>query len=117
MSIRENIKAVRKKVLMEVGEDNKAFTSHLQDLATAAIRAGMRNGDATTPEWKEYMALFAAPDRPDQLARLTGEDGTHNEQNLNTARTYLVADAKCGTETSTNFGKGASVVLDQDLAP
>jgi hypothetical protein len=110
MSIRENVKAVKRKILLEVIEDDKSFTADVQDKALKAILDGV--GSAS---WREYMQLFVDADRPDQLARLMAEDGTKGDKAFDRARAYLVADGPCGTDTVFNFGNFASAQLDVGL--
>ena len=110
MSIRDNVKEIRKKMLLEVGENERPTCDKISALGLLAIHNG-RNSD----EWKEYMTLFAEPGNDAQLARLLATDGTENNDGMNRARAYLLADGPCTPDTVLNFGKGASETLDQGL--
>lgn len=110
MSIKDNIKEVRRKMLLEVGEPNRPTCDDVSRMGLLAIH----NGRGST-QWKEYMSLFAAPGDNAQLNRLFGEDNTKDDPEMNRARAYLVADGPCTPDTVLNFGKGASDTLDQGL--
>jgi len=110
MSIRDNVKEIRKKMLLEVGENERPTCDMISALGLLAIHFG-RNSD----EWKQYMTLFAEPGNDTQLARLLATDGTENNAGMNRARAYLLADGPCTPDTVLNFGKGASETLDQGL--
>lgn len=110
MTIRKNIKEVRKKILAEVVEEDKPFTREVQDKAVEAILAGM-----SSPQCRTYMSLFADPAKPQQIARLMAEDGTEADPAKRRARAYLVSNGPCGTDTVTNFENGVSDALDVDL--
>ena len=111
MSIRANLKGVRREILLECLADNKPFTREVQDKAVAAILNGMQSA-----ECREYMNLFADPAKPQQLARLMSQDSSAGNPAMDRARAYLVANGPCGTDTVTNFEKGVSDVLDATLA-
>lgn len=109
MSIKTNIMARKKQLLLEVdGVAN--LSADVQRLALAAVKDGQ--GSAA---WREYMSLFVEDGNTKQLARLMGKDSTGKNPAMNEARAYLVADGTCGTDTVTNFGNGASLVLDENL--
>ena len=109
MSIRENVKAVKKKMLMEI-DGVPELSEDIQRLSLAAVKGGQGSD-----EWKEYMSLFIDEGNTKQLARLMGKDSTKDKLDMNEARAYLVADGGCGLETVTNFGNNASVLLDQNV--
>jgi len=110
MSIQENIKRVKKQMLMEVGETKAPVSGDVQRLALRAIKDGQGSG-----AWGEYMGLFVEANNSAQLGRLMATDGTDGDKELNNRRAYLVADGTCGTDTVTNFGKNASEMLDLGL--
>lgn len=110
MAIRDNIKQVKKQMLQDIVGDNQNFTQQVQDKAIAAILKG-----PGSPQWETYMKMFIDEGRQDQLDRLMGADNTANDEDMNRARAYLVADGPCGTDTVTNFGNFASIILDKDL--
>jgi hypothetical protein len=110
MTIRANIKQVRKKILLEVIEEDKPFTREVQDKAVEAILNGM-----SSPQCRTYMAMFADPTKPQQLERLMAEDGTVADPAKRRARAYLVSNGPCGTDTVTTFENGVSDALDVDL--
>lgn len=112
MSIESNIKAVKRKILGEIDEADHTFSDGLKRKAIAAINKGVGS-----PEWETYMTEFADASRPEQLARLMATDGTAGDDDFDTARAYLVADAPCTTWTILNFGRAASALLDQGLPP
>ena len=110
MSIKDNIKEVRKKMLLEVGEPNRPTCDDVSRMGLAAIHNGKNSA-----EWEAYMKLFVEVGNDAQLNRLLAKDGTENEPDMNRARAYLVADGPCTPDTVLNFGKGASDTLDQGL--
>lgn len=109
MTIRDNILAVKRQMLTEL-VDGGNTSKEVQRLSLAAVRNG-QGSDA----WREYMSLFVEADNPQQLARLMGTDNTGADPDMNDARAYLAADGACASTTVTNFGNGASVVLDEGL--
>lgn len=110
MTIRANIKEVRRKILLEVVEEDKPFSREVQEMAVEAILGGM-----SSPQCRAYMSLFADPAKPQQLQRLMAEDGTANDPAKRRARAYLVSNGPCGTDTVTTFENGVSDALDIDL--
>ena len=120
MAIRDNILRVKIQMLSDIDDANGQFVKDVQQKALAAVSKGQGSN-----EWKAYMTMFV--DDPNtlnvagsisakQLARLTGEDNTKGQQDMDDKRAYLAADGTCTTETSTNFGRNASLVLDLGLA-
>ena len=110
MPIKDKIKEVRKKMLLEVGEANRPTCDQVSSLGLLAIHNGKDSA-----EWEAYMKLFVEPNNEAQLKRLLAKDGTENDAEMNRARAYLVADGPCTPDTVLNFGKGASDTLDQGL--
>ena len=119
MSIRTNILNVKRKMLNEIDEPDPQFSKAVQKKALAAVSKGQG-----TPQWEAYMTMFVDDPttigNPDsisarQLARLMGKDNTEGNQDFDETRAYLAADGTCTTETSTNFGRNASLVLDIGL--
>ncbi|MCI0486599.1 MAG: hypothetical protein L0229_08360 [Blastocatellia bacterium] len=88
------------------------FGDLLSQKSIKAILAGSKS-----PEWKDCMLLIVGPDAPNQLARLTFEDD-HSEQDwLKRNAAYIVANATCGTDTTTRTSQGVDDTIDQDLDP
>jgi len=110
MPIKDKIKEVRKKMLLEVGEANRPTCDKVSSMGLLAIHNGKDSA-----EWEAYMKLFVEPNNEAQLKRLLAKDGTENDAEMNRARAYLVADGPCTPDTVLNFGKGASDTLDQGL--
>ena len=109
MTIRQNILAVKRRMLNEL-VDGGDFTDDVQRLSLAAVHGG-QGSDA----WGAYMSLFVDAGNAQQLARLMGTDNTGNNPDMNDARAYLASDGSCASTTVTNFGNGASVLLDEGL--
>jgi hypothetical protein len=110
MTIRDNILAVKKRILTEIDEPQKPFTTEVQDKGIAAILHGIDSEECRT-----YMELFALPDKPQQLQRLMGEDDMANDPGVRRARAYLMSAAPCGSGTVLNFDKGITNALDEGL--
>lgn len=110
MTIRANIKAKKKAMLNEVGETEKPVSTQISQMGLLAIDRGKGS-----PEWNNYMALFAEPGNQKQLDRLLAKDDTAGMEEMNLARAYLVADGPCTPDTVMNFGNGASDTLDKGL--
>jgi len=106
MTIRANIKAIRKEILLECLSDDKPTTRRIQDKSVTALINGM-----TSEQCRTYMREFAKTDA--ELKRLMGEDGTGGDKTKQKARAYLIANGTCGTETVTKFEIGVTDVLDQ----
>ncbi len=110
MSIRENIKAKKRTMLLELDEVTANTSKDMQTLALAAVHGG-----PTSAAWKTYMEQFVDAGNTKQLARLLAKDSTATKLDMMDARAYLVADGTCGSATVTNFGNGASVLLDDGV--
>jgi hypothetical protein len=119
MSIRNNVLKIKQQMLSEVDDPERQFSKGLQQLSLNAVRKGQGSD-----EWKEYMRMFVDDlntlNDPNslsakQLARLTGQDSTAGQPDFDNRRAYLAADGTCTTETSVNFGRNASLVLDLGL--
>ena len=108
MSIRNNILAVKKRMLNEIDAEDSTFSKEVQQKALLAIKKGQGSD-----EWEAYMKLFAQTNA--QLDRLTAKDGTAEDVDMNEKRAYLVADGTCTPETVTNFGANATKGLDFGL--
>lgn len=111
MTIRDNIKAVKKRILSEIDQPNKPFTREVQDKALAAILKGF----GENPQCEEYMKLFADAATPAQLERLMARDNTEGDAGMNRARAYLMANGPCGSGTVLSFERGVTAVLDLGL--
>lgn len=105
MSIRTNIEEVMKRIR----EGDKTLGESVRKQAVDAIKSG-----EATPEWKQYMSLFARDEV--ELARLMPTDDTKNVYEMDVARTYLVGNGTCGAET-TGFHliQGVEDKLDENL--
>lgn len=119
MSIRSNVLKVKRQMLSEVDAPDPVFSRGVQQKALKAVSKGQGK-----EEWKTYMMMFVddpnAANDPNtlsgkQLARLMGTDDTAGNQDFDEKRAYLAADGTCTTETSINFGRNASLVLDLGL--
>jgi hypothetical protein len=106
MTIRDNVKAVRREILLECLTDNKPTTRRIQREAVDALIHNM-----SSDQCRLYMRNYATTDA--ELRRLMGEDGTGGIETKQKARAYLIANGTCGTETVTKFELGVSDVLDQ----
>jgi hypothetical protein len=109
MSIKENVVAVKMKMLDEIAAGGEL--SFTEEVKTKALRA--INGGAT--DWVTYMRLFADTEKPQQLARLIPTDGTENDSAMRDARAYLVAAATCTPITTTHFEEAIGNALDEGL--
>ena len=92
--------------------NNAAFRVQLgMRLKQAAIEA--LTGGIGSEKWNEYMSLFASNQQ--QLTRLTvraeGEDWRVTE-----SRAYIVANAICGADSTTQTSLRVQGVIDADLA-
>jgi hypothetical protein len=106
MTIRANVKAIRREILLECLGDDKPTTRRIQDESVLALINGM-----TSDQCRAYMRNYAKTDA--ELKRLMGEDGTGGDTTKQKARAYLIANGTCGTETVTKFEIGVTDVLDQ----
>ena len=91
--------------------NNAAFKVQLgMKLKQAAIEA--LTGGIGSEKWNEYMTLFASNQQ--QLTRLTvraeGEDWSVTE-----SRAYIVANAVCGADSTTQTSLRVQGVIDADL--
>jgi hypothetical protein len=118
MSIRKNVLKVKRQMLIEIDEPGQ-ISLDVQQKALKAVSQGQAS-DA----WKEYMTMFvedpATLNDPNslsskQLARLRGKDDTAGKPEFDETRAYLAADGTCTTDTLPNFGRNASIVLDDGL--
>jgi hypothetical protein len=85
--------------IQQLIDEGKADTTdkvsdQLQEQAIAVILEGLG-----TDAWRTYMSNFADPERPEQLARLMGEDDAGQDPYMQKALAYLVANATCGIFT------------------
>ena len=80
------------------------------ELKQAAIDAMM--GGIGSPEWKSYMSLFA--DNADQLTRLTVR-ADDDQLWLLESRAYMVANAICGADSTTQTRLRVDELIDTDL--
>ena len=115
----ENILKVKRAMLAEIDADDQPFCDAVQQKALRAVSKGQGS-----PEWRTYMTMFVDDEttlgNPQsisarQLARLTGTDSAVPDPVLDEKRAYLAADGTCTTDTTTNFGRNASIVLDQNM--
>lgn len=106
MSIKSNIE----EVIEDIGSGNTQLGAEIRSKSTAAIIAG-----SGTPEWTAYMTKFSQS--PEQLARLLPTDDTIGAEDFDVARTYLVANGMCGSDTTgtTTLLTTVGDKLDEDL--
>jgi len=104
MTIKANVLQVKARI--KAGE--QPFSDQVKAKGLKAINGG-------PADWIAYMMLFAAVDKPQQLARLIPTDGTENDAAMRDARAYLVAAAPCTPDTVDNFEKGVTDILDVGL--
>lgn len=88
MSIRSNIEDI-----MAAIPNTPGLGSSIRAKAMAAIAAGQGS-----TQWTTYMEVFSQS--PEELARLEPTDGSGNDPAKNVARTYLVANGMCGSDTT-----------------
>lgn len=81
-------------------------------LKQSAIKAMM--GGIGSEDWKAYMSLFA--DNADQLTRLTVQK-ENDEPWLLEARAYIVANAICGADSTTQTSLRVDALVDDNLDP
>lgn len=95
--------------ISETAASNPAFARDLSAKAIAAIL----NGTKST-QWAEYMTAIVGADSPKQLQRLTfNEPLTQNDDWLKRSNVYIVANAVCGTGTTTRTRERVDVLIDQ----
>ena len=80
-------------------------------LKKAAIEAMM--GGRGSKEWKSYMSLFA--DNEKQLARLTAEIVDGDPSWLPESRAYIIANAICGGDSTTQTGVKVEPDIDKEV--
>ena len=102
MTIRANILAVQ-----ERASTDEKFATDIKNQAVEAIFEGF--GSA---QWNTYMANFADPATPAQLARLTTDNGDTIPY-VKEAKAYLVGNAVCFPGTYGGLLQGIDHVLDQ----
>jgi len=91
----------------EIKEDPEGRTAEeVKRKAMDAVYKGVYS-----PEWDAFMRLFAT--NTSQLARLTGTDSTHDEEEYTAARAKLVANAVVGLEKTAD--SSFIEVLETDL--
>jgi len=89
MSIRSNIEGI----MEEIENGNATLGQEVQAKSVAAQIAGQGS-----PEWEAYMQQFSTT--PEQLARLLPTDSTLGEPDFDLARTYLLGNGTCGSDTT-----------------
>ena len=106
MSIRSNIESV----MEEIGNGNTTLGAEVRAKSLAAIMAG-----TGTQEWEDYMGMFSQS--PEQLARLLPTDDSGGDPNMDQARTYLVGNGMCGSDTTgKRLIQGVWDILDENLS-
>ncbi len=95
------MKKVLEKKLENQQDHDKANLN--REKAVAAIQAGIRS-----KAWKKYMSQFA--ETPLELMRLMGTDGTLGDETLDIKRAYLVANAVCGSGTTTDLDREVDTI-------
>ncbi len=107
MSIIDNLKKARAAVEADtLNGGNLGFR-----MRNAAINAIM--GGINSAEWKSYMSLFA--DNAAQLRRLTVPDEQHDPGWLVESRAYIVSNAVCGANTTTQTSQNVRLDIDDGI--
>jgi hypothetical protein len=79
--------------------------------AIAAMHEGIQSG-----AWAAYMTQFATDENGSldsgQLARLTGEDGTLGDSDLNQKRCYMIGNSLCAMTTNDRMLYGVKSIDD-----
>ena len=94
----------------EITEKEMVTCIKLEKMSSQAILAGQGTLPDSTPGWIAYMELFAAGDKAN-LDRLIPRDGS-TDDTKQTARTYLVANGKCGMGTTRNLANNVGNKLN-----
>jgi len=105
MSIRTNIEGI----MDEIANGDIARGQEVREKAVAAIKTGQ--GSAA---WEAYMQLYSTSS--EQLARLLPNDSTLDDPDFDEARTYLVGNGTCGSDTTgSRLIEGVWDRLDKNL--
>jgi hypothetical protein len=89
MSIRTNIEGV----MEQIANGNTTLGQQVREKAIAAIIGGQGS-----PAWETYMEQFSTTS--EQMARLLPTDSTENDPGFDEARTYLIGNGTCGSDTT-----------------
>ena len=93
----------------EIATGNAMLGQEVREKALAAIIAGQGS-----PAWETYMNIFSTS--PEQLARLLPTDGTLGDPVMDEARTYLIGNGTCGSDTTgSRLIEGVGDTLDKEL--
>jgi hypothetical protein len=104
MSIIRNLEKVHVAVVLDTFDGSKKkLGEQLSTKAVSAIMKGMGS-----PEWNEYMSLFA--NNAKQLTRLTVQDEDEPSY-FRRSRAYIVANAVCGAGTTGETGQNVEAGL------
>lgn len=93
----------------EITEKQLDISVRLEERCIQAIIEGQGTLPDSTPGWIAYMQLFATSAA--ELDRLIPRDGTTDDVRQK-ARTYLVANGRCGMGTGTNLPNNVGNKLD-----
>jgi hypothetical protein len=119
----DKIKDVSRRVLDEISNPNSNGSSPtaemLREKATEAIIAGRTNQQGITPEWNDYMDMFAQGDAA-HLARLNLTDNVEDIDGwMPRAVAYLISNGMCSTPTTGNMMRNMNIdaikILDKPL--
>lgn len=94
----------------EIKEDELETCIKLEKMSSQAILEGQGTLPASTPGWVAYMELFSGGDKAN-LDRLIPRDGS-TDDTRQIARTYLVANGKCGMGTTRNLANNVGNKLN-----
>jgi hypothetical protein len=108
MSIMRNLQDMAEKVKGDT-EQGGNLGFRLKNAAIEALTGGIQS-DA----WAKYMSLFA--DNADQLRRLTVVDEQNDPNWIKESRAYIVSNAVCGANTTTQTSANVREEIDQGLA-
>jgi len=107
MSIMSNLKNVAKAVKSDTSQGGNLGV-RMRNAAIDAITGGIQS-DA----WAKYMSLFA--DNADQLRRLTVIDEQNDPNWIKESRAYIVSNAVCGANTTTDTSANVREEIDEGL--
>ncbi len=109
MTIRANIQAKVDQITQELAQNPAHPVSPTaQELQLAAMKAMTGGVDG----WVAYMKMFADANNPAELARLIPTDGSHDDDDLQVARAYLVRNGMCTETTTTDLLDNVTNVLN-----
>lgn len=108
MKILDNLKRVHTAVVLDTYNGGKLqLGDRIKNLALKAMKNGI-----DTPEWREYMSLFA--DNPEQLEHLSVEQET-DPGYLRQFRGYIIGNSLCDAATDTKTGNRITEDIDLNV--